>query len=388
MARPQIVFVDHTAQLGGAELGLLRYLRASRLAVELSLVCLEEGPLVDALRSEGIAVDVLGIRGPGKNLRSVLALRRHFASRAPSLVVVNSLTSAILTTMVSRRRHRFVCYVNEEAIPAGAPLAARILLRHVALRRFSSFLANSQWTADTIPRALRRTASCHVVYSVSGITGTAPEVGQFHQPLRLLSLSRLSPGKGVHVILEALDLIAHRSSDLALTLTVAGAPLFGEDQYAEELRSAALALRPEVRFLGHVDDVDHVLDEHDVLIVASLVNEALGQVVLQGLARGKLVIAPDRGGPAELIASGKNGLLFRAGDSSALADAIVSVASATHSWTEVREAGVLTARRFTDQEVIRTLDELLGRMSSEVARDADERAGTREASTEAGGGRA
>ena len=47
--------------------------------------------------------------------------------------------------------------------------------------------------------------------------------------------------------------------------------------------------------------------------------EPFGQVVLEGMAAGLAVIAPDEGGPAAVVADGQTGRLFRSRDPDSLA---------------------------------------------------------------------
>lgn len=60
----------------------------------------------------------------------------------------------------------------------------------------------------------------------------------------------------------------------------------------------------------------------DVLVHASTIPEPFGTVVLEGMAAGLAVIAPDQGGPAAVIEDGRTGRLFEIGDERALAAAM------------------------------------------------------------------
>lgn len=60
---------------------------------------------------------------------------------------------------------------------------------------------------------------------------------------------------------------------------------------------------------------------------------------LEAMAQGRLVLASDVGGHRELIRDGETGMLFRAGDASALADAIVALFGARERWDALRAAG-------------------------------------------------
>src|SRR6185436_14775046 len=103
-----------------------------------------------------------------------------------------------------------------------------------------------------------------------------------------------------------------------------GAALFGEEDYAASLRTLAaeLGLAHRVDFVGFVADVNAEFARLDVLVVPSLVPEGFGLTVVEGMAAGVPVIAPDAGGPAEVITDGVDGVLVPAGDTAALATAL------------------------------------------------------------------
>jgi glycosyltransferase involved in cell wall biosynthesis len=60
---------------------------------------------------------------------------------------------------------------------------------------------------------------------------------------------------------------------------------------------------------------------------ASVIPEPFGQVVLEGMAAGLAVLAPDEGGPAAVIADGHSGRLFRSRDADSLAAAMGDLAA-------------------------------------------------------------
>ena len=70
-----------------------------------------------------------------------------------------------------------------------------------------------------------------------------------------------------------------------------------------------------MRFRGFREDVWPELARLDVLVHASTIPEPFGTVVLEGMAAGLAVMAPDQGGPAAVIEDGRTGRLFRMGDS-------------------------------------------------------------------------
>jgi glycosyltransferase involved in cell wall biosynthesis len=131
-----------------------------------------------------------------------------------------------------------------------------------------------------------------------------PAVGT---PLRIGFLGRLDPLKGVELLL---DTLLHRLSDRSWTLTLAGrGSAAGNSAPDYEAKLTGSALDPRIRFLGFVRPVD-LLSQVDVLIVPSLLAEALARVTFEAYAHGVAVIGSRRGGIPEVIEAGRTGLLF------------------------------------------------------------------------------
>ncbi len=128
----------------------------------------------------------------------------------------------------------------------------------------------------------------------------------------LLSLGRLHENKAFDTLLKALA----RAPGVYLWLAGEG-PLRRElEKLAEEL-----GVRPRVRFLGWRDDTAALFAACDVYICPSR-HEPLGNVVLEGWAQGRPVIAADSLGPGTLITHGENGVLCPVDDEKSMGDAI------------------------------------------------------------------
>ncbi|RNL65110.1 glycosyltransferase family 1 protein [Nocardioides marmoriginsengisoli] len=88
------------------------------------------------------------------------------------------------------------------------------------------------------------------------------------------------------------------------------------------------ALLPDAHFLGvrHGEDLGRIVASLDVFVHTGS-TETFCQAAQEALASGVPVVAPDAGGPRDLVRSGENGLLFTPGDGSDLyahLDALVS----------------------------------------------------------------
>jgi glycosyltransferase involved in cell wall biosynthesis len=75
-------------------------------------------------------------------------------------------------------------------------------------------------------------------------------------------------------------------------------------------------------FTGHISSMETVYNGLDVVLSASTQPEPLGTVVIEAMAMGRPIIAPNHGGAAEMIESNATGLLFDPGDAQSLAQAI------------------------------------------------------------------
>jgi glycosyltransferase involved in cell wall biosynthesis len=67
---------------------------------------------------------------------------------------------------------------------------------------------------------------------------------------------------------------------------------------------------------------------------------------LEAMAQGRVLAASDVGGHRELIEDGRTGVLFKADDAGALADALLRLFAEPQRWAELRANG----RRFVEAE--------------------------------------
>ncbi len=131
----------------------------------------------------------------------------------------------------------------------------------------------------------------------------------------LLSLGRLHTNKAFDVLLDAVARLD------GVYVWIAGE---GGQRGALEAQVRTLNLTDRVRFLGWRQDVSALLASCDVMVCPSR-HEPLGNVVIEGWAAGRPVVAAASQGPTELIRAGENGMLCPVDDCEALASTIKSV---------------------------------------------------------------
>lgn len=127
---------------------------------------------------------------------------------------------------------------------------------------------------------------------------------------RVVVVSRIDPIKRVDLLLDALD--RHPALG-ALSFRILGS---GWD--LEKLRRRAADRHPNVDFLGFSEAVAAELAAADLLLHLCP-SEPFGLAILEAMAAGVPVLAPDSGGAGLLVEEGVSGGRFRADDAGALA---------------------------------------------------------------------
>lgn len=385
----KVMYVDHTARLSGGELALARLLPALMKEITPVVVLAEAGPLVERLRSLGVRVEILplssatgqvrkeALRDPRVALSRVvsvvaysLRLRRMIVDEGVQIVHTNSLKSGLYGCLAARlSRVPSVWHLRDRLASDYLPRFALLLTRAALTLLPSRVICNSAATLATLPAVLRRRRWGRpvVVHSpVDAIAEPVPPADRSEpgapRAFSVGLVGRFAPWKGQ---LEAVQAFAREEMPADARLVLIGAPLFGEERYAEQVRQEArrLGLDDRVDFVGFVDDVMSRLAELDVLLHASLVPEPFGQVIVEGMAAGVSVVATRGGGPSEIIKDGVDGLLYTAGDTAELARTIRRLRQDGELRATLRENGLRRSRDFSTDviapEVLAVYDQLI-----------------------------
>ncbi|HET7568460.1 MAG TPA: glycosyltransferase family 4 protein [Gaiellaceae bacterium] len=368
--RPRVVFLDHTAVLAGGEVALLRTLPA--LDVDAHVILATDGPLADALRAAGIAVEVLPLHesardlgrehvgalgAAGEALRSLghaLRLARRLRELRPDAVHANSLKANLYGGLAARLARVPVVWHVRDRLSEDylEPRALRIV--HAAERLLADAVVVD---TETVRATLARPARAVVI--PSPVPPAPPASGREPGPLHVGIVGRIAPWKGQDVFLDA---FAQAFPDGEERAVVVGAPLFGADEEAWaaglEERARELGIGDRVEFRGFREDVAAELARLDVLVHASVIPEPFGLVVVEGMAAGLPVVAADAGGPAETVEDGVAGILYPPGDAAALAAALRDLAGDPERRRALGEAGRERAAAFAPERVAARLREV------------------------------
>jgi glycosyltransferase involved in cell wall biosynthesis len=343
LKRQKILFLNHVAVLGGAEISLLETVTALRRAGhECAVAVPSPGEMADALAREGVAVHFLPFRRFKRTLDPfVLATN-----------VLNVVCVVVRLAALIRRENVGLVYSNSNtahiyggaaAMIAGVPCVwhSRDLVELGILGRWMFFTATK---VVAVSQAVNRHLRCYgpasgIVTVRNGIdpgrfggTRNGPdlrdETGIEREAFVVGMAGQFVPWKSHALFLRAAALIAREIP--GARFLIAGGNLFGEaPQYEGSLRDLAreLGIGDRVVFTGHLRDMARFYACINVLIHPAD-REPLGRVILEAMAAGRPVVAVNKCGPSETVRDGIDGVLVRPGDVSAMAKAAIAL------WTD------------------------------------------------------
>jgi len=365
----RILFLDHTAALGGAELCLLDVAEHFRATSQVALM--EDGPLRAALEQRGVGVTVLERAGSLQRVKressvpgvaavgAVLGAAQEVArlARGYDLVYANSQKSFVVACASAAFARRKVLWhlhdILDPHVFSRVNIGVDVFLANYVASRV---IANSQATANALVARGGTRARIDVVYNgldpavadavrAHDVAAARASIGVGGAPLLGL-FGRLAPWKGQDVAIRALAICA----DSGVQLAIVGGALFGEEAYGAELRAlvAELGLERRVHFLGFRSDVPVLMRAVDVLIHTSVTAEPFGRVIVEGMLAERPVIATAGGGASEIVEAGVTAWQVAPNDPAALAAAIAEVLGNPARAREVAAAGRRSAlERFT-----------------------------------------
>jgi glycosyltransferase involved in cell wall biosynthesis len=328
----KVLYVNHTAEVSGAERSLLELIAALPRRVRPRLAT-PEGPLAD--RAQLLSIPTVSISGTAGSLRlhplhtaralgeiaaAAAGLRRATREFDPTLVHANSIRAG-LALGLSRPQVATVVHVRD-CLPPGRLSSATLRLVSATA---TTVVANSEYTAESVRRAAPK-AKVEVVHSPVDLERWDPSgIDRVHARARLPGvrsralllgvLAQLTPWKGQDAAIETLHLLRKQGVDAHLLLIgsakfVAGSTRFDNRAYVDGLKDQVRELRLEdrVSWLGEREDVVELVAALDVLLLPSH-EEPFGRAVIEAMALEVPVIATSVGGPAEILTDGREGYL-------------------------------------------------------------------------------
>jgi glycosyltransferase involved in cell wall biosynthesis len=143
--------------------------------------------------------------------------------------------------------------------------------------------------------------------------------------VRMLTVSRIDPRKGLRVLPETVRLLVDRGVDA--TLDIVGGTVGGpgeEERHGIAEAARTLGVSDRVSLAGPVP-LDQLLPRYrgyDVFVLPTLPGEGVPRVLLEAMAAGLPVVTSRVSGIPSLVTHETNGLLFESPSASAVADGV------------------------------------------------------------------
>jgi len=318
----KVLFVNHVAEMSGAEHSLLTLVRAlDRTSIEPhAAIPHTDSTLGRALADAGVAVHPVRQLGLLRKLDPTSPIRAHDGAAAllrvcrdlrPDVVHANSDTAMIYAAGLWRSGPwRIVWHMRD--------------LPHMGIVR------------QALARWLQRRSHARIAVSRAVADRYALATGPHDRVIpNGVELARFRPGAPDRGLRAELGVPPNRPLALCIGQWVAwkrltdftGLPGAEYDRLLVTYPPPGTRAQPGVsarsglHVLGYQSDIERVYAAADMLVHPA-VGEAYGRTVAEALACGLPVVAYDQGGPAELVLHEVSGLLVPPGDTRALAAAV------------------------------------------------------------------
>jgi glycosyltransferase involved in cell wall biosynthesis len=323
------------AELYGSDRVFLESVRALRPAAEVVVTLPVDGPLRRLLEDEGVTVVVhrapvlrksaarpLGLlRLAGTTVRSLPGACRLIRSAGRDGIYVSTLTLPGWLVLGRLLGRRVVCHVHEAE--STAPRWLRWLLA-LPVRAAGTVLVNSRFSESVLLASAPSLTGRTTVLGnpVPGPVAPEPARARLTGPVRLLFVGRLSPRKGPQVAVLALAELVRRGVDARLALL--GSAYEGYEWFERELEelTAREGLTDRVDVLGFRADVWPHLQECDLVLVPSQVDEPFGNTAVEAVLAARPVVVSATSGLLEAAQGYSSGRLVAPSDPGAWADAV------------------------------------------------------------------
>lgn len=339
----------------------------------------------------GTALRIVGSR-PRLERANIASIRQLLNEYQPDAALIWGMWNvprsvpAVLEERLGSRAAYYFCdywptlptaYLQQMQEPARRPVTQ--FPKQLLSRPLVNFLASETLTdlrfehPICVSQAVRRglveagipVSHAEIVYGGTRVNDLPPisQLGREGE-LRLLYAGRLTPAKGVHTAIEALNVLAQGDARVSLDIVGRGDPDY--EQYLRTL-TRQRGLDNRVIFRGGVShaDMPRVLREHDALLLLSEWEEPFARVVLEAMAAGLVVVGTLTGGTAEILVEGETGLAFQPGDWLRLALQIRRLLDEPALRARLSDAGRQRVEdRFTLERMVDQLEHSLVEISS------------------------
>ncbi len=368
-----ILYLNPVGKIGGAERVLLHLMSNTRTifpSAKITLLCLTDGPLLEATRQLGIPVVVCSIPAQLSQMgESQLREKSNFYRSVPKLLKQGVIASPSAVSFL--RRFRSLCLqLRPDLIHSNGikthflsrwlspqieakqiwhihdfcslrPISKWLLYHHS--RRISAFMAISDAVAkDTI--SICSGKNIYRLYNTTDTKlfspGPSPNglldslAGMPHtteKVVRFGLVATYARWKGHEIFLRAAQKLCVQYPDLSVRFYIIGGPIYDTSaQYSKlELNQLIqkMGLQQKVGLIPFQKDTIPIYRALDVVVHASTLPEPFGLTITEAMSCGCAVIVSQAGGAAEIFTHELDALGYPLGDIDTLSHAMYRLAS-------------------------------------------------------------
>jgi len=138
----------------------------------------------------------------------------------------------------------------------------------------------------------------------------------------------------------------------------------GETRGAVEARARRLGVEEQVTITGVQQDVRPLVGACDAVALCSTAIETFSLAALEAMALARPVVHSQVGGAAEMIAPGREGYLFPAGDTAALVERLAALTDRSRCRRMGEQARATVAERFSERAMVERYEKTLSELAT------------------------
>jgi glycosyltransferase involved in cell wall biosynthesis len=353
------------SQQGGAEALLQHFLRHGDHRYQYVCAFLEDGPLVDEVRELGYDTTVFPtthLSHLSNYLKTLRSLRKWIKAKKLHMVVSWMPKAHMYVSPVA-----WLLPVRAVWFQHGVPHKDR-MDRLITLLPADGVLCCSK-TSKRGQDQMFPVRPSHVCYpGVALSAGKAQSKEEARESLGLPKttpiigmVARLEHWKGAHIFVDAAAQILKHYPEA--TLFIVGGKHALDVAYSENLYAMVQKMNYGERLIlagqRPMTEVPLWQAAADVIVHPVVGVEPFGMSVVEAMGQGKVVVASDLGGPAEVIEHGVSGMLIRGGDPNLLASTVMQLLEDPSRRLAIEKEALLRAQRFSVDTFVERFNEVM-----------------------------
>lgn len=228
------------------------------------------------------------------------------------------------------------------------------LIGRFTINKFDKILTISNWEVPyLLDVGARKNKIVKIPNSVPDLFYKQKVKMNKSKKFNVLFLGRIHPVKCIETLFKAVD-------GLDVNCEIVGD---GDKEYQEKLYTMTLINDiNNVEYKSGIYNLNEKINKYDMCDVFVLPSkrEALGQVIIEAMARGKIIISSNTQGGKEIIKDNKNGFLFNIGDHKSLKKLIIKVKNFSNKERDkISKEAIKTSEKFKLSKITNKLEGII-----------------------------